>query len=131
MLDRPCDFVNMPSKGGEDMLLRCRFCLKTPAKARPDGCPARQLEEDGQILLGDWNPRGTEYFKDRFCVTCERPIMSHWLRKGSDAYWCDHACSQESAGVNDCVTDVENVVVPVELPVRDKNLAVKIDNIKN
>jgi hypothetical protein len=121
------DFVDMPGakplgRSAEDMVLRCRFCMHRPADARQDGCPARELEEVGQILLGDWNPDGVEYFKGRTCVTCEMPIMGHWLRRGQgDTYWCHENQNQFSYGVNGCVHELNGVTVPEE-PTHAKGL---------
>ncbi len=109
------DFTDMPCKGTQTgLMLRCRFCMKTPAKAREDGCPPRELEEVGQILLSEWNPEGVEYFNGRTCVTCEMPIMGHWLRKGSREYWCHANQNQFSYGVSGCVHDVSLVSKPSE-----------------
>lgn len=118
----PHDFIEMPSKAtaiGDNpfettMLLRCKACLKTPAKAREDGCPVRELTDVGQICLSEWNPAGIGYFNGRTCVTCERPIMEHWLRKGSQEYWCHENQNQFSYGVNGCVNDVSALSSPVE-----------------
>lgn len=114
------DFQDMPSKNvGETpllttMTLRCKWCMKTPSKARDTGCPVHELEENGLISLSDYNPDGVEYFKGRTCVTCERPIMDHQLRRGSTEYWCYANQNQFSYGVNNCTTDVANIDVPVE-----------------
>lgn len=111
------DFVDMPTKSedGTGLLLRCRWCMKTPSKAREDGCAKHELEEAGQIVLSEWNPDGVKYFKGRTCVTCERPIMEHWLRRGQgDTYFCYANQNQFSYGVTGCVHEVSNVRVPVE-----------------
>lgn len=108
------DFVDMPGKveGETAMMLRCRWCLKTPAKAREDGCAIHELEEVGKIVLSLYNPEGVEYFKDRTCVTCDQPIMGHSLHRGSDAYWCGPEV--ESEGINGCVYELNGVVAPIE-----------------
>lgn len=114
------DFQNMPSKAigfnpyETEMTLRCRWCMKTPSKARDNGCPVHELEENGLISLADYNPEGVEYFKDRICVTCERPIMDHQLRRGSTEYWCYANQNQFSYGINDCIIDTKDIAVPVE-----------------
>lgn len=116
------DFLEMPSRSTEIgfnphetvLLLRCRWCMKTPKKAREDGCAIRVLAETGLIRLDEWNPDGVAYFKERTCVTCLQPIMEHWLRCNSADYWCTMAGDQRSEGINDCVYDVEGVTVPVE-----------------
>lgn len=111
------DFIDMPTKAedGTGMMLRCRFCMKTPSKAREDGCAVHELEEIGQILLSEWNPEGVEYFKGRTCVTCERPIMEHSLRRGQgDRYWCYANQNQFSYGVNGCIYELNGVTVPEE-----------------
>lgn len=95
-------------------ILRCTWCLKTPSKAREDGCPAHELEAIGQIVLSEWNPSGVEYFAGRTCVTCERPIMEHWLRKGLREYWCYANQNQFSYGINGCVHEVSMVSTPIE-----------------
>jgi hypothetical protein len=97
------------------MAMRCRWCLKSPEKARAEGCPAHEFEEIGQIVLSDWNPDGVEYFNGRICVTCERPIMGHWLRRDQgDTYWCYENQNQFSYGVSGCVHDVSLVSKPSE-----------------
>ena len=116
------DFTNMPGKSTEIgdnphetvMIMRCKWCMKTPAKARQDGCPIHELEEMGIILLSVFNPDGVIYFHGRKCVTCDGPIMGHYLRLGSAHYWCNATSGQFSEGINDCVFDVEGVVVPEE-----------------
>jgi hypothetical protein len=108
------DFVDMPGRSTEIgdnphetvMLLRCRWCLKTPMKARADGCPMHELQENGSIVLSEYNPEGVERFGNRLCVTCERPIMSHSLRKGSDYYWCHANQNQWSDGMSETIWDV-------------------------
>lgn len=116
------DFMDMPGKNTAEgqnphetvMLLRCKWCMKTPSKAREDGCPIHELEEKGRILLSAYNPQGIEYFKDRKCLTCEQPIMGHWLRRGMKDYWCYENQNQFSDGIEGCVYEVDNVVLPVE-----------------
>ncbi len=115
------DFQDMPSKlVGDTPLLttmskRCRWCLKPPEKARQEGCPVHELEEVGSISLSDYNPGGVDYFVGRTCVTCELPIMGHWLRKGTgDTYWCYANQNQFSYGVSDCVHELNGVTAPVE-----------------
>lgn len=116
------DFVEMPSKSMEIghnphdtvMLLRCTWCMKTPMKAREDGCPIRELETVGTILLSDYNPTGIEYFAGRNCVTCNRPIMEHALRSGSSLYWCHPSQNQFSDGITGCIWDVKDVKAPEE-----------------
>lgn len=118
------DFKDMPCKNvGEYPLettlqLRCGWCMKTPSKAREDGCPIHELEETGYILLSIFNPEGVSYFHGRRCLTCEGPIMGHYLRRGSAHYWC-HSMGhpldlQFSEGIDNCVFDVEGIVVPAE-----------------
>lgn len=111
------DFIDMPTKAtdGTGMMLRCKWCMKTPSKSREDGCTVRELDETGQIILSLWNPEGVEYFKGRTCVTCDRPIMEHSLRKGQgDTYWCYENQNQFSYGVSGCVHDVSLVRPMVE-----------------
>ncbi len=119
------DFQDMPSRDGSDategltegltsMVLRCRHCFKTPAKAREDGCAARELAENGIILLSLFNPGGVVHFHGRNCVTCDGPIMGHFLRRNSNHYWCTEGGPQVSEGVTDCQFDVEGVTVPQE-----------------
>lgn len=107
------DFTDMPGQLG-DQVLRCKWCMKTPTKAREDGCAIHELEEKGSILLAQFNPGGVEYFKGRDCVTCHAPIMVHYLRKGSSDYWCFETLDQISEGINDCKHDVSMVQAPVE-----------------
>lgn len=121
------DFHDMPGRltdVGDNphetvMLLRCRFCMKTPMKARTDGCPINELETNGTILLSDFNPAGVSYFNDRACVTCGEPIMGHRLMRGSDAYWCPMNVGLKSGGIEGCVTEVEGVTVPQEPIAKD------------
>lgn len=122
------DFTDMPGKGTEIgdnfnetvMMLRCKWCLKRPTKAREDGCPIRELEENGKIILSLFNPEGVAYFHGRVCVTCEGPIMGHFLRRNSPHYWCHETEAKFSEGINNCVFDVEGVTVPEE-PQEPKN----------
>ena len=111
------DFTDMPtrSKDGEpENVLRCRWCMKTPMKAREDGCPIRELRTAGRIRLSEFNPEGVAYFKGRKCVTCEGPIMDHFLHDGSPEYWCPGYEGQFSEGINDCKHDVSMVSAPSE-----------------
>lgn len=115
------EFVDMPGHATDSvspndtiMLMRCKWCMKTPTKAREDGCPTRELAEVGCIRLSQWNPAGVDYFKGRTCVTCHDPIMEHWLRIASEEYWCYFNEMQKSEGINDCVFEVEGVAVPEE-----------------
>ena len=107
------DYTDMPGQL-EDLILRCKWCMKTPTKAREDGCPVRMIKTEGRIRLFEWNPEGVAYFKDRKCVTCENPIMWHFLYDGSDNYWCPGWGNQISEGIDDCVYDIKDVVVPQE-----------------
>ena len=112
------DFQEMPGKSmavGDNphetvMILKCKFCLKTPSKARQDGCPMHELEEKGWIALSDFNPGGVEYFKGRKCVTCGDEIMTHWLKRGSDVYWCDGV--MECGGITDCTFETNGIEAP-------------------
>ena len=87
------------------MLLRCSFCSYTPAKARQDGCPLREVHENGHILLSEWNPDGKARFMGRACMTCDRPIMGHWLRRGSPEYFCFDGMDQVSDGLKPVPVD--------------------------
>lgn len=113
MLDH--DYQDMPGQavGEQVMVLRCHWCMKTPTKAREDGCPIHELQETGSIFLHQFNPDGVEYFKGRKCVTCGEEIMDHMLYKGSDAYWC--SAEVESGGIEGCTVDVEGIKAPQEL----------------
>lgn len=123
------DYVEMPTKStaiGDNphetvMLFRCTWCMKTPMKAREDGCPIREFATIGTISLADYNPEGVKHFEGRLCVTCDRPIMDHELRKDSVAYWCFPNQNQFSDGITGCVWDVEGVKVPKEP--KPKNLS--------
>lgn len=116
------DYQNMPGRSTEvgdnfneeTMILRCKWCMKTPTKAREDGCPIHELEEVGKIVLSLFNPGGVAYFHGRVCVTCDGPIMGHFLRRGSPDYWCTENGTQFSEGINNCVHEVEGIVVPQE-----------------
>lgn len=107
------DFIDMPGQL-EDLVLRCKWCMKTPTKAREDGCAVREIKTAGRIRLYEWNPAGVEYFKDRVCVTCENPIMWHFLHDESPEYWCPGWVDTFSEGINDCKHDVSNVQAPAE-----------------
>lgn len=125
------DFTDMPGKSTEIgdnphetvMVMRCKWCMRTPANAREDGCPIHELEEVGIILLSMYNPDGVARFEGRACVTCERPIMGHFLRRGRPEYWCYENQLQFSDGITGCVWDVEGVKVPDEP--QPKNLDVQ------
>jgi len=110
------EFEGMPAKGVGlvDMVLRCRWCFRTPATAREDGCSTRELAEKGTILLSDYNPEGARRFEGRNCVTCERPIMGHELRQGYTFYWCFPNQNQFSDGIEGCVWDVDGMKMPEE-----------------
>lgn len=116
------DFIDMPGKNTEIgfkpeetvMMLRCKWCMKTPTKAREDGCPIHELEEVGVIILSQFNPEGVAYFHGRVCVTCDGPIMGHFLRRASPHYWCTKDKPTVCEGINNCVFDVEGVEVPEE-----------------
>lgn len=114
------DFKDMPSAttGEPENIMRCTWCKKTPSKAREDGCPVHEVEEKGSILLSVYNPEGVAYFHGRVCVTCEGPIMGHYLRRGSPHYWCYDGKDTFCEGINNCVFDVEGVVVPQEPEVK-------------
>jgi hypothetical protein len=115
------EYESMPDRqaGLVEMLLRCRWCFKTPMKAREDGCPIRELQEVGTILLSDYNPEGVKHFEGRLCVTCDGPIMGHALRRDSAHYWCFPNQNQFSNGITDCVFDVGDVKVPEEPAIKD------------
>lgn len=102
------EYRDMPGKedGKTVLMLRCVWCMKTPTKARADGCPIHELAEVGSILLSEYNPEGVARFGDRSCSTCELPIMGHMLRKGSPEYWCYANHNQFSDGLNKTVWDV-------------------------
>lgn len=120
------DYQNMPGRSTEvgdnfneeTTILRCKWCMKTPMKAREDGCPIRELQETGTIPLRIYNPDGVEYFKDRTCVTCGKEIMGHLLKRNSDAYWCDAWLEQASEGITGCKFDVEGIEVPNDFDVK-------------
>jgi hypothetical protein len=68
------------------------------------------LLESGPMLIRDFNPKGVLYWTGRKCVTCEKEIMDHWLRKdGSGAYFCAETGPQESEGIADCIFDVSTI----------------------
>lgn len=107
------EFVDMPGKSpsGDNphetvMVLRCKWCMHTPTKARQDGCHIRELAETGSIELRVFNPDGIGRFAGRPCVTCYKPIMSHWLRNGSNVYWCKREGGVMSEGIADGAWDV-------------------------
>lgn len=119
------DFADMPGRSMElgdnphetIMLMRCKWCMKTPTKAREDGCPVHELAENGIIRLDEYNPEGRERFAGRKCVTCGDEIMLHWLIDCADddlksRYWCDINGNGWSEGITDCTYDVEGVTVP-------------------
>jgi hypothetical protein len=114
------EFIEMPAKSvGETPLLtsmeqRCKWCMKSLEKARQDGCPIHEMEVKGSIILYEFNPEGLVRFQNRLCLTCEREIMKHWLRKGSSLYWCYANQNMFSEGIDKCVYDVKDVVIPVE-----------------
>ena len=99
----PHDFTD--TQGLDCMLLSCRHCNRTPSKAREDGCAIRELNETGSILLSDYNPDGKVWFAGRLCLTCDRPIMGHWLRRGSTEYWCHENQNVFSEGIRPTAVD--------------------------
>lgn len=124
---KPHEFVDMPGCSTElgdkpletTMLLRCKWCLKTPTKAREDACPIHELEAIGYIRLDAFNPSAIERFMGRKCVTCNEEIMTHWLINSPNPelkgyYWCDKEGKQPSEGITDCVYDLNGVTVPEE-----------------
>ncbi len=107
------DYQEMPGRNvqGENphenvMILRCKWCMNTPTKARQDGCHVRELAETGSMMLRVYNPDGIGRFAGRPCVTCNEPIMSHWLRSGSNSYWCKREGGTASEGIADGTWDV-------------------------
>ena len=117
------DFVDAPGRKmdiGDNpfetvMMLRCKWCRYTPSKARAGGCPMHELEIVGHVRLDAWNPDGIGRFTGRSCVTCNMPIMEHWLRNdGTMNYFCTEYGCQTSDGITDCIWDVANVAIPKE-----------------
>lgn len=107
------DYQDMPSRDVHTesenvMILRCKWCMNTPTRARKDGCPIRELMEAGSIILRVYNPDGIGRFAGRPCITCKEPIMSHWLRYGSNDYWCQREGGIISEGIADGTWDVPN-----------------------
>ena len=88
------------------MMLRCTWCLKAPTKAREDGCPVHELDTVGSIVLSEYNPDGIERFGNRLCVTCERPIMGHFIRRNLPHYWCYENQNMISDGMNETTWDI-------------------------
>lgn len=101
------DFIEAPGRRLEIgfnphetvMMLRCQWCNNAPSKAREDGCAMHELEANGKIRLDVFNPDGMERFDKRMCVTCQMPIMQHWLRPESREYWCNDEWTQSSGGI--------------------------------
>lgn len=112
------DFIEAPGKRVEIgfnphetvMMLRCRWCNNTPSKARTDGCPMHEIAAVGHIVLSEYNPDGLERFANRDCVTCDKPIMDHWLRRDSREYWCPGQGEQSSEGIANTIWDVPDEV---------------------
>ena len=111
------EYTDMPGRSTEIgdnphetvMLLRCKWCMLTPSKAREDGCPKRELETVGKIRLSAFNPDGLTRFANRLCVTCHSDIMLHWLRdNGTMNYFCTEDGSQTSDGIIDPIWDIPN-----------------------
>src|SRR5665213_171981 len=74
------------------------------------------LLESGPMMLRDFNPKGVLRFTGRNCVTCGNEIMDHWLRNdGWTEYFSSETGVQISDGITDCVWDVANVSIPVEV----------------
>lgn len=69
------------------------------SESKPPATEGRYLTADGPITLAELNPRAVLRFQDRVCETCEQPIMSHFIRRGSDEYWCSRDGDQFSAGL--------------------------------
>ena len=62
------------------------------------------LSEGDGIMLRDFNPKGMLRFGHRICMTCDGPIMSHWILYHKDTdlraeYWCDHEGTRYSEGM--------------------------------
>lgn len=81
-----------------------------PDNSNIPAIPAKKEQKrvlaDGPIQLGDFNPKGKDRFKDRLCMTCESPIMGHWVIEDNDPelmglYWCDKTKTQYSEGMKD------------------------------
>jgi hypothetical protein len=108
------EFVDMPGRSTEigdnpyvnTMLLRCKWCMKSPTKAREDGCAKRELEQMGSIVLSLFNPDAIERFGNRICVTCNSPIMSHYMKRGSSYYWCNLQEPLYSLGMSQTEWDI-------------------------
>lgn len=88
MLSARHDYVDTPVAHEAEMTLRCKWCNRTPSKARQDGCAMHELNNAGELVLSEYNPDGKIRFAGRLCLECNGPIMGHYLRKGSDSYWC-------------------------------------------
>jgi hypothetical protein len=66
-----------------------------------DASTGRFLLADGPMMLRDFNPRGVLRFTGRKCMTCEQEIMDHWLRAGSQDYYCSKDGSRTSEGMKE------------------------------
>ena len=108
------------------MMLRCKWCNYTPSKSRADGCPMHELAIVGHVRLDAWNPDGIERFAGRKCVTCDAPIMEHWIRNdGTLNYFCtEHGC-QTSDGITDCTWNVPEQVYTRTSEQLSKDIGVK------
>ena len=110
----PHEYENVPGKSLEiganphETVLqqRCRWCTKKQAAIKTSECMPRKLQEVGRLVLSEYNPEGMERFAGRKCVTCGDEIMGHWLRAGSQDYYCGEGSPQTSDGVTKCVWDV-------------------------
>jgi hypothetical protein len=108
------EFVDMPGRSlemGDNpnenvMMLRCKWCMKTPISVHDNECPMRELEQNGYIVLHKFNPTGAKRFLDRTCITCNKPIMDHYMKKGSINYWCNLHEPLYSLGLSETVWDV-------------------------
>jgi hypothetical protein len=69
------------------------------------------LLESGAMQLKDFNPKGMLRFANRVCISCDGPIMEHWLRPNDDPdlrgeYWCLRDGGTYSLGIAECTADI-------------------------
>lgn len=77
----------------------------SPNTASSANTDPQLLLESGPMLLRDFNPKGMLRFDGRKCVTCGQNIMNHWLKSGSQDYWCELG-GRTSEGLEDARWDV-------------------------
>lgn len=64
----------------------------------------RYLLADGPKTIREFNPKAVLRFQDRYCETCDKCILDHWLIANAapelrGEYWCDVEGKRFSTGL--------------------------------